>query len=79
MVLSRPGRFYGMILMRFGVLQKAKIVFGRHFNVFERFYGLVLMRVVMILKAKSFFGRQVHCFKPSEALLCHDVDEIWDA
>ena len=23
--------------------------------------------------------RQFHCFKPSGALLCYDLDEIWDA
>ena len=61
------------------MLLKAKSLFGRQFHVFERFYGLVLIRVVMVLKAKSFFGRQFHGFKPSEALSCHDVDEIWDA
>ena len=69
-----------MILMRFGMLLKAKSLFGRHFHVFKRFYGLVLMRVVMLLEGKELdFGRQFHGFKPSEALLCHDVDEIWDA
>ena len=42
-----------MILMRFGMLLKAKSLFGRQFHVFKRFYGLVLIRVLMVLKTKS--------------------------
>ena len=41
-------------------------------------YGLVFMCFCMVWKVKSGLGRQFPGFKPSAALSCYDLDEIWD-